>query len=175
MRLVHVAACALLAYAGLYAYDRMVTRPATERDVPTALSLVPELHAVAEKVVAIAPPNQDMNARTVAAYIDRFARLYYRVTGKSDVSPCERSRVLGDASMLRSQAINALQALYVSSRRKTHRRMLDECTAELMHHTDVAIRSIRRLIGKPNTYAAGRGFPVGIASDFDPTYDKVLG
>lgn len=175
MKLVHVVAAALLGYIGLRAYDRLVTQPAVERDVPTALSLMPELHAVAKKVVAIAPPNQDMNARAVARYIDRFARLYYRVTGKADMSPCERSKVLGDVSMVRSQAVNALQALYVSSRRNTHRALLDECTAELMHHTDIAIRSVRRLIGKPNGYTAGRGFPVGLASDFDPMYDKVVG
>lgn len=177
MKAVHIVAAAMLGYIGMNAYDRLAAEYGSGRDATgrTALSLVPELHAVAKKVVDIAPPNQDMNARNVAKHIDRFARVYYRATGKAAMSPCEREKVLGDASMVRAQAVNALQALYISSRRNSHRRALDECTAELMHHTDIAIRSIRRLIGKPNTYAAGRGFPVGLAPDHDPAYDKVLG
>lgn len=154
MRLVHVAICSALWY--LYESSR------DPKPVSKAIELTPELNSVARRVVAIAPPNQEENARAVAKLIEKFARVYYRAAGKESMSPCEKARVLGDLDHARSEAIDSLRSLYFSSRRETHRQRLDECEAELVHHTESAIRVVRRLLGNPNAYTPGRGFPHGV-------------
>lgn len=55
-----------------------------------------------------------MNARAVAAQIEKFARMYYRAGGKLDMSPCEKTRVLGDLAHTR-----CVQARNPTGKRKT--------------------------------------------------------
>ena len=155
MRLLHVAISIALAYL-------FVSSPRAPAAAATALDLVPELKSVARRVVAAAPPNQENNARAVASRIEKFARRYYRAAGKEAVSACEETRVLGDLAHARAEAIDALRSLHFASRRETHRKTLDACEAELAHHTESAIRLVRRLLGNPNAYAPGRGFPDGV-------------
>lgn len=160
MRLVHVAVSLALWYLFVSSPRAPVTTGTAT--AATALDLVPELKSVARRVVAAAPPNQENNARAVASRIEKFARRYYRAAGKEAMSACEETRVLGDLAHARAEAIDALRELYFASRRETHRRRLDACEAELAHHTESAIRVVRRLLGNPNAYVPGRGFPEGV-------------
>ena len=148
------------AYSPLF--ETPMKPPAASPSPASALDLVPELKSVAKRVVAAAPPNQDMNARAVAALIEKFARVYYRAAGKLEMSPCEKTRILGDLAHARAEAIDAIHELFFASRRETHRKTLDELEIQLVHHTDAAIRLVRRALGNPNAYTPGRGFPEGV-------------
>lgn len=167
MTLVHIAVATAvwLAYAVWGDAARTPRAPGTAPARPGSfLEFVPELKSVAARVVDAAPPNQEMNARAVAAAIERFARGFYRAAGKARMTACEKTRVLGDLHHAREDAIEGMRELYFASRRETHRKKLDACNHELAYHTETAIRTVRKLIGNPNEYTPGRGFPVGASN-----------
>ena len=162
--IVHFAIAAAIWYAyTMREYSPVVENAKAPGPGPaSALELVPELNSVAQRVVAAAPPNQDMNARAVAGLIEKFARVYYRAGGKLEMSPCEKTRILGDLAHARAEAVDAIHELFFASRREKHRKTLDELEIQLIHHTDAAIRVVRRALGNPNAYTPGRGFPEGV-------------
>lgn len=193
MNSVHIFVSIFLLYALMKYRDRYMTpkprsgpsplmlRTKLYTDIPEAdsvspISLMPELEEIARTVQEISPPAQEMNAKEVAKMIEKFAMIFYRLAGKESMSRTESSQATSDLSLLRARLLNAMQSLYVSSRRETHRSKLDSCAADLAFHTSEAVRLVRDTVCKryANVYAPGLGFPSPIPADLNDRFDKFV-
>lgn len=193
MDFVHVFVLASVAYAFVAYRDRYMSPPTRtgsragsirskiytnvgDADRVSPISLMPELETIANTILDISPPAQEMNAKEVVSMIERFAMLFYRLVGKEKRSRKESSDAIVDISLFRARLLNAMQSLYVSSRRETHRKKLDMCSADLVFHTAQAVRLVRETVGGRYTtlYAPGNGFPSPIPGDLDDRFDKFV-
>jgi hypothetical protein len=130
------------------------------------LALAPELRDAVLLLRVNRASGTDGQLDEIEAAAARFAALSYRHIGKDPkrASVEARAIALEDMHGARRELVNAVQALYMATRRESRLKAVDAATRAMLDATDAYIGSARRALMRlrlapDNLYEPGRGFP----------------
>jgi hypothetical protein len=116
------------------------------------------------------------NAARIEESARKIAMLAFRRIGRdrSSTSRLDGHRAADDMMLIRAEIVNAVQTLYICTKREKHHAQLDGITERLMRDTMAYVKAARATLKRGNVYEGGRGFPSPWSDDHDPAYDVIV-
>ena len=180
MSLALAAASALALFAVLGRIPPTVateTRTPQQNTAPDPLDFAPDIKAQVGRIHALGESTGNSgNAAKIEASARKFAMLAFRRIGRdqASTSKLDADRAADDMMLIRAEIVNAVQALYICTKREKHHAQLDDITERLMRDTLAYVRAARATLKRGNVYEGGRGFPSPWSDDHDPAYDMLV-
>jgi hypothetical protein len=180
MSLALAAASALALFAVLGRIPPTVateTRTPQQNTAPDPLDFAPDIKAQVGRIHALGESTGNSgNAARIEASARKFAMLAFRRIGRdqASTSKLDADRAADDMMLIRAEIVNAVQALYICTKREKHHVQLDDITERLMRDTLAYVRAARATLKRGNVYEGGRGFPSPWSDDHDPAYDMIV-
>jgi hypothetical protein len=167
---------ALLALFGQQSHaDAAVALSAAE--LPDPLDFTPDIKEQVRILREIgAASGNEGHAANIEKVARKFAMLVYRRLGRdpNQTSRLDAARAADDLMLIRADVVNAIQAMYVCTKREKHHAGLDKITDRTMRDTLTYVRAVRTTLKRGNVYEGGRGFPAAWSDAYDPAYDMIL-